>query len=138
MIQGLTQREIGKRYDVTYQTVVAWMKKLGIKSRGILHIVKSGIDNPQWKGNEASYAALHYRVSNQKGRPSKCEVCGTTDDNKTYDWACVGDYKNIDDYRRMCRSCHRQHDNKIRRKGSAKIAQPDHEQSEVEKQSSSS
>lgn len=112
---GLTQRQIGKHYDVCYQTVVAWMKKLEISSRGILHIVKRGTENPQWKGDNASYAALHYRVNNLKGRPSECEVCGTKDKSRTYDWACVGEYVNIDDYKRMCRSCHRLHDNRKKR-----------------------
>lgn len=108
---GLTQKQIGDRYGVGYKSVLSWMKKLGIKSRGILHIVKRGNENPQWKGDRASYAALHYRVSNLKGNPSKCEICGTEDNNRTYDWACVGEYVNISDYKRMCRSCHRLHDN---------------------------
>lgn len=108
--QGLTQREIGKQYDVCYQTVVAWMKKLGIKSRGFTHIVKFNTENPNWKGDKAGYASLHYRVSKLKGKPKVCEVCGTDKPDKFYEWACVGDYRNMDDYKRMCRSCHRKHD----------------------------
>jgi len=107
---GLTQKEIGELYDVCYQTVNSWMKKLKIQSRGIMHIVKAGSENPQWKGDKAGYAALHYRVSNLKGKPMSCEICGTHRKNKTYEWACIGDYKNMDDYKRMCRSCHRKYD----------------------------
>lgn len=103
---GLTQKEIGSILFVDYRTVIKWMQDYKIKSRGILHIVKSGKDNPQWKGEKASYAAMHYRVANKRGKPKKCEECGTTDESKSYDWACIGDYKNINNYKRMCRSCH--------------------------------
>lgn len=103
---GLTQKQIGEKYEVGWQTVLSWMKKMGIKSRGILHIVKSGSENPQWKEGNISYSGFHYRVVSERGNPSKCESCGTTDQNKQYDWACVGDYKNTADYKRMCHSCH--------------------------------
>jgi len=107
---GLTQSQIGEKYNVTYTTVLIWMRRLKIKSRGILHIVKNGSDNPQWKGNSAGYKALHHRVNKKRGRPMKCMVCGTSNKHTIYDWACVGKYTNITDYRRMCRSCHRRHD----------------------------
>lgn len=60
-----------------------------------------------WKGNRAGYQACHMRVIAARGRPSECEECGTTDSNKYYDWAnLTGNYHDVDDYRRLCRSCH--------------------------------
>jgi hypothetical protein len=64
-----------------------------------------------WKGNEAGYDALHYRLRAERGRPQRCDVCGTEDTSKTYDWAnMTGHYDDPDDYKRMCRSCHLKHD----------------------------
>jgi len=60
----------------------------------------------------AGYQAKHLRVQTLKGKPKKCEVCGTTNPTKTYEWAnLTGDFDNPKDYRRMCRSCHRNYDN---------------------------
>jgi hypothetical protein len=66
----------------------------------------------------AEYAAHHYRVSKLRGKPSRCNRCGTTDLAKTYDWASLtGNYADPDDYERMCRSCHRRYDNARRKAG---------------------
>lgn len=58
------------------------------------------------------YATLHKRVEALHGRPKYCEVCGTTDPTKRYEWANVtGDYFDIrNGYKRMCVSCHRHFD----------------------------
>ena len=65
-----------------------------------------------WKGNNAGKGAKHALVAKIKGKPNKCEHCKTANRNKTYDWANV-DHKysrNIEDYIRLCRSCHRKYD----------------------------
>lgn len=42
-----------------------------------------------------------------------CDVCGTEDKSKSYDWAnLTGDYDNPQDFKRMCRSCHWKYDKK--------------------------
>lgn len=49
----------------------------------------------------------------EKYRPYyTCEVCGTVDPSKRYEWANVtGDYADVEHgYRRMCCSCHRKFD----------------------------
>lgn len=69
-----------------------------------------GKNNSSWKGNNADYKALHYRVNNIRGKPSKCEICNTTS-AKRYEWANMsGDYANPYDYKRMCKSCHSKND----------------------------
>lgn len=56
---------------------------------------------------EVSYFALHARVRVARGKPQHCEECGTTDPEKAYDWAnLTGNYEDINDYARLCRSCH--------------------------------
>jgi len=70
-----------------------------------------GSKNTSWKGNNAGYSAMHLWVSQWKGRPKKCEMCGTTNATK-YEWANKDHtYKRIlDDYIRMCVRCHRNYD----------------------------
>lgn len=70
-----------------------------------------GEKHPTWKGEDAGYFAMHVRVNAARGRPQHCEQCGTTDPSKTYEWASLTHrYDDVDDYRRMCRSCHRKYD----------------------------
>ena len=106
-----TQSEIGAIYGTTQKVVFSWFKKLGIKSRVAYKRNQERENNATWGGDDVTYAAFHYRVVAQRGRPKRCEACGTDDENKNYDWACVGDYRNVNDFKRMCRSCHWKHDN---------------------------
>lgn len=66
-----------------------------------------------WKGDKVSYSGLHQWLNRQLGKPKKCEECGTIEKRK-YEWANI-DHKyrrNLEDYIRMCTSCHRKYDMK--------------------------
>lgn len=85
-----------------------WTKKSRKKFResryGELHL--------GWKGEHASNVAKHAFIERHKGKPRECEHCGSKSRYKTYDWANV-DHKysrNLLDYIRLCRSCHRKYD----------------------------
>jgi hypothetical protein len=111
---GLTQAEIAARYHTTQKVVWRAMVKFGIKARTAAKRHQAGPLNDSWKGAAATYAAFHKRIEVLKGRPKKCERCGTTDLKKSYDWAnLTGRYDDPTDYKRMCRSCHWTHDKKI-------------------------
>jgi hypothetical protein len=70
--------------------------------------------NHSWKGDDASYKALHLRVAEYRGKPSLCSRCGATEGR--FEWAnLTGDYADINDYERMCVSCHRRFDAARRR-----------------------
>jgi len=86
------------------------IKNLGRFKNGHLGIV--GEKHYLWKGKFAGYIALHTWVSRWKGKISKCEICGTKSAKK-FEWANIDHtYKrNLDDYMRMCTSCHRNYDN---------------------------
>lgn len=60
------------------------------------------------------YSHYHQSVRRKRGKPNQCDVCGSKNDvSKTYEWAnLTGKYQDINDYQRMCRSCHRNHDKK--------------------------
>lgn len=63
-----------------------------------------------WNGDRNSYWRIHRMVRKERGSPSKCEFCKSTTKSR-YDWANVsGDYENVKDYIRLCRTCHLQYD----------------------------
>lgn len=70
-----------------------------------------------WKGDSVGRSALHNWVERHKGKPRKCEHCGTTE-AKQYDWANISQkYKReLDDFKRLCRSCHAKYDYPTRSK----------------------
>jgi hypothetical protein len=109
-MQNLTQSEIGERFGTTQKVVYSWFKKLGIKSRVPVKRNQIGENNSSWKGNKATYSALHHRVEVARGKPHYCSVCGTMDAS-VYEWAnLTGKYEDVMDYARMCRKCHRKYD----------------------------
>lgn len=65
-----------------------------------------------WKGDNASYSAIHYWLYRQVGKAKKCSNCGS---ERWVEWANIsGEYKrNISDYRELCRKCHAKFDDYI-------------------------
>lgn len=114
----MSQSEVGANYGTTQKVVYSWFKKLGIKSRIPYKRNQKGENNSSWKGDNATYAALHYRVESQRGKPKICMACGTQDAS-VYEWCnLTGKYQDVNDYMRMCRKCHRKYDKN--RKNSSK------------------
>ena len=57
-----------------------------------------------WEGDKTTYRRLHQRVDARRGKPNHCEDCKK---DKKCDWANVsGNYQNVMNYRRLCKSCH--------------------------------
>lgn len=107
---GKTQFEIGEVYGVNQQAVQKWFKKLGIKARTAKRRNQNGDKNDSWKGDKASYSAFHYRVQAKRGKPSLCAMCETKK-AKRFEWAnMTGDYADVYDYVRLCKSCHSRFD----------------------------
>lgn len=108
---GMTQAEVGKAVGLSQRDVHKVMRRNGITARVAAKRNQAGAANHAWKGDAAGYQALHLRVANARGTPSKCARCGTTDPRCVYEWAnLTGRYEDIEDYERMCRSCHRRYD----------------------------
>ena len=111
---GHTQEECANILGVSRKVIENAMKRLSIKSRVASKRDQWGEKNTGWKGKETSLVCKHRRLYRVFGQPSKCDVCGSTDENRSYDWAnLTGDYDNPLDYKRMCRSCHWKYDKKI-------------------------
>jgi len=67
--------------------------------------------NPNWKGDNVGYSALHRWIRRHKGTPSFCEGCGS-EKEKRYEWASISHNakRDLDDYIRLCSSCHHKFD----------------------------
>lgn len=66
-----------------------------------------------WKGDKVGYGGLHERVRKELGRPEECEHCSKTGlKGKQIHWANKSGkyYTNLDDWLRLCVSCHRKYD----------------------------
>ncbi len=74
---------------------------------------QSGENNPSWKGDGAGYDAFHKRVVKARGKPRVCAACDTKT-AKRYEWAnLTGNYADVHDYVRLCKSCHNRIDGVI-------------------------
>ena len=110
---GLTQGEVAQKLGVTQKVIYSRFKEIGYKCRVAKKRNQTGMNNHSWKGENAGYAAFHYRVQKLRGTPSACSMC-ETNTAKRFEWANVtGDYSNIYDYVRLCKSCHSKFDNVI-------------------------
>jgi hypothetical protein len=113
---GLSQTEIAELFGVSQKIVWGWMKRADLKARVAAKRDQRGEKNAYWGGKDGivGYEAYHYRVIARRGQPSECVDCGTTDPSKKYDWAnLTGNYADVNDYKRLCRSCHSKLDRKI-------------------------
>ena len=107
----MTQDEIAVHFGVRQKTIWKAMKRNGIKSRPSVKRNQVGANNSSWKGDDAGYAALHYRVQKVRGKAVKCDVCGHSDSDRKYEWAnLTKNYADVMDYKQMCQSCHATYD----------------------------
>jgi hypothetical protein len=108
---GLSQQEVAQRLGASQKAVFGLFKQNGYTPRVAAKRNQYGPNNSSWKGDKATYAALHYRVEAQRGKPSQCSECGRTGAGAIYEWAnLTGNYQDVNDYARMCRDCHRSYD----------------------------
>jgi len=86
-------------------------KGMSYDKKGKKRPYNAGEKHPLWKGKEVGYGSLHRWVSRWKGNPKKCELCGS-EKKKQYEWVNIDHkYKRVlEDYIRMCTSCHRIYD----------------------------
>ena len=85
-------------------------KKMSLARTGIC----CGANHFNWKGDAVGYAGIHDWIEKEKGKPLKCDICGTTNAKK-FEW-CNKDHKYkriLIDWFRACTSCHRKYDYKF-------------------------
>lgn len=102
---GHSQHEIAAMVGTTQKVVWRLMIRHGLDKRRPIKRFQTGCLNDSWKGDSASYAALHLRVQTARGTPSLCEHCNATQGK--FEWANLsGAYHDVNDYVRLCKSCH--------------------------------
>jgi hypothetical protein len=96
--------DLAKSLGRTKQFICRQAKVMGLTGNKGPHLYARKEDaNP--------YSRYHANVRSIKGCPHKCEVCGEDSPRKWYEWAnLTGNYDDPNDYKRMCRVCHRKHD----------------------------
>lgn len=111
---GKTQSEVARELGTTQKVIWGLLKRNGYKCRVAAKRNQWGENNHMWKGDGAGYASLHRRVELRRGKPRLCEHCSSTKAIE-YNWANIsGNYHDVNDYIRLCRSCHAKMDNHAR------------------------
>lgn len=66
----------------------------------------------RWKGERASYSAIHHWVKKHYGAPNRCENPNCPKITILYEWSNIsGKYiRERTDWQMLCRSCHRRFD----------------------------
>ena len=106
MTRAEVQEHIGRGFKV--ENI---MRRYGIPARPATPRDQRGERCPTWRGDHAGYKALHLRVAAQRGKPQQCQRCQRSDLGTRYEWAnLTGNYTDINDYQRMCVTCHRRFD----------------------------
>ncbi len=110
----MTQNEVARELGTTQKVIWRLFKNADYKCRIPKNLNQEGESNPAWKGDKVGYAAHHYRVQKVRGKPSQCSMCETIK-AKRFEWANVtGNYNDVYDYVRLCKSCHSKFDNVIK------------------------
>src|SRR3990167_9713407 len=71
--------------------------------------------HPAWKGENASYRAIHQWIVRKFGKPITCENCGKTNlFGQKIHWANIGHRyeRKREFWKRFCAKCHAAHDKK--------------------------
>lgn len=94
-------------------------KIISESTRKKLSLARQSEKHPNWKGDEASYSALHHWVARYLGKPATCEFCGKTGlTGKHINWANKShEYKrDLTDWLRLCAPCHSKYDGQKKNK----------------------
>lgn len=80
------------------------------EAKAAMAIAKLGSNNPQWKGHQVGYQALHRWIRLERPYTHTCENCGKEDCPTEYA-NISGDYfRDVNDWTELCVSCHRKMD----------------------------
>ncbi|KKN15939.1 hypothetical protein LCGC14_0981020 [marine sediment metagenome] len=73
---------------------------------------RKGALNPQWKGDDVGYGALHEWIRGNKPKPELCEDCGEHPPFEVMN--IIGEYKrDVSDFKWVCRACHMKEDGRM-------------------------
>lgn len=95
------------------------------KNKSRLNLINE--NNPAWKGDEASYEAIHAWIRKKLGKATKCSN-DINHKSKRFVWANIsGEYKReISDWHELCHSCNRKDGIKISIKLKSRLLKQNH------------
>ena len=108
---GLSQYQVGIKFNISQSSVGRILKKQGIRSR---EKAKVGEEHYLWKGENVSQKVKHTWIRKHFGSATHCEN-DRNHKSKVYHWANLKDHKytrNRLDYKMLCITCHRKMDKK--------------------------
>lgn len=116
---GYSQTEIAAASGISQSRICIMLRSTpGYIPRSRAKRNQMGPNHPLWGGTNITYKAAHLRVSRYRGQPQHCEMCGDSSPGPRrgkYDWCNItGNYHDVNDYKRMCRKCHRSFDDSKR------------------------
>lgn len=88
-------------------------KVVSAQTRERLSASTSRENNGHWRGDEASYRALHSYLSRHFPKTGTCEQCGRSGRGRKTEYSLIHGRaytRNRDDYRELCPRCHKQYD----------------------------
>lgn len=119
-----TQFKIGHSYNYGIAKTPEHRKKISeaLKGRKLPQEViermrlnaKRGSNVPTWKGDNASYVAIHIWLKTNYGKADHCDF-DTNHESKWFEWALLKGKQyshNRDNFIQLCISCHRKYDAK--------------------------
>ena len=118
--QGFQKGHIGYKGMLGKHHTLKARKKIGLarlgkalseSTRRKLSLVNRGENSYAWRGDKCCYQRLHQWVKRWKGKPMKCEHCGT-EEKKMYHWANKSHnyLRDLNDWISLCVPCHKQYD----------------------------
>lgn len=101
---------LGKIIGESNKKRTGWNHSQEVKQR--LSKIRTGAKNPNWKGDNVSYNALHEYIKRHFPKTEKCQNCKN---KKPYDLANISqEYKReIGDWKWLCRKCHMMEDGRM-------------------------
>lgn len=89
-------------------------RKISETKKGVIANEK----HPMWRGDNASYDAIHLWVRRNKGKAQKCNHCPATAETTKIHWANIDNKysRNLEDYFELCAKCHWAYDKKFNSK----------------------
>ncbi len=111
---GNSLHSTAKQFGVSYGAIRAFLSRHNITLRGETE-TRRRIGQNIKAADLVGYKGHHRRVSVARGRPSHCEECGISGPGIRYEWASMTkNYADVNDYKRLCCSCHRTFDETIK------------------------
>ena len=105
----------GKTWEQLYgKDVAERMKKVAGEVMGKFNRECTDEKSPNWKGDDASYCAMHVTVRKYFGKATHCINPTCSGKSRYFEWSKKDHNtlytRNVSDYQKLCRACHRGYD----------------------------